>query len=315
MRRLYFMGIILLFLITSCAKHAANPAQGTPGDYSYTLEHGGITRYYDVHIPSAYDGTKPMPAVIYLHGGGGNIQSAYKDGMDKESDKLGFILVSPAGTGILKTKILTWNAGYWSGGGCCGYALNHNIDDVGFISAMIDDLETKFAVDNKRIYATGISNGGMMSYRLGCELPEKIAAIAPDEPPAVPNGCAPKKPISVIHVQGTADPCTPYNGGEGGGCLPGAEKLITQSAKEMVDTWKTFNHCTGNPKTTYQKGETNCISFSCDAGTEVTLCTVQGGGHTWPSGNQYLPADKVGPVSYDISFDQMWTLLQAHHLD
>src|SRR4030042_1455717 len=111
-----------------------------------------------------------MPLVIVLHGGGGTAQStAGMTGMNVKADSSGVIAVYPNGNGrVSDEKLLTWNAG-----NCCGYALDNNIDDVGFIRELIDKLEKKLAIDKARIYATGISNGGMMSYRLACELADK----------------------------------------------------------------------------------------------------------------------------------------------
>src|SRR3989338_4051124 len=144
-------------------------------DYHFSSEQGGITRKYNVHLPPAYNKDVLTPIVIYFHGGGGSSKAAYQDGMDKAADKFVFILVIPAGTGPIPDRLLTWNAGKWDGGNCCGYAINNNIDDVVLISKIIDEAKNKFNVDANRIYATGISNGAMMSYRLACELSNKIA--------------------------------------------------------------------------------------------------------------------------------------------
>ena len=194
---------------------------------------------------------------------------------------------------------------------CCGYAARNNIDDVGFISKMIEEVKNNFNVDKNRIYTTGISNGGIMSYRLACELSDRIAAIASVAPPAVLANCAPGRPVPVMHIHGTADPCAPYDGGTGGGCL-GSERYEMQSAKEMVDIWKNINKCSGDSIITYQKADATCISYNkCAGDAAVEFCTVEGGGHAWPSGSQYLPADRIGPVSYDISFDQIWDFLRS----
>ena len=126
-------------------------------DYHFSLEHDGLTRKYNVHLPPSYDKNVPTPVVIYIHGGGGDMRAAYMDKVDKAADKFGFILVVPEGTGEVKFGHLrgSWNGGKWSNGECCGSA-----DDVGFISKMIDEVKLKFNIDENRIYATGISNGG-----------------------------------------------------------------------------------------------------------------------------------------------------------
>lgn len=286
-----------------------------PGDYDFSLVHDGLKRIYKVYVPSSYDKKTQTSVVIYLHGGGGSINAAYKDGLDKASDKFGFILVIPAGTGPIPDRLLVWNGGNWGAGECCGSAVEKNIDDVGFISKIINEVKTKFNADEKRIYATGISNGGLMSYRLACELSDKIAAVAPVAPPGTPSACAPSRPVSIMHIHGTADPCAPFNGGMGGGCL-GSKKYEMMSARDMVDSWIKRNNCSTNFTTTYQKGKTICMSYKqCNNEVEVEFCTIEGGGHTWPSGSQYLPIDRIGPVSYDISFDQIWDFFKKHPIE
>jgi polyhydroxybutyrate depolymerase len=282
----------------------------------YTLLHDGIRRKYLVHLPPSYNPNQSWPAVIFLHGGGGSLKGVSKEGMDKAADRLGFILLAPAGTGPIPDRALTWNSGQWETGECCGYAVTHNIDDVGFISQMIDEVKTKYNIDATRIYATGISNGGMMSYLVGMKLSDKIAAIAPVAPPAIPSGVEPGRPISVLHVHGTADPCAPYNGGMGGGCMGKNSKRFTaQSARQMVDYWIQKDNCPTRGTTTYQKGNATSVSYGPGTNnTTVEFCTLQGGGHAWPDGDQYFSVEKIGPVSHDYSFDQMWEFLKKQKL-
>lgn len=289
-----------------------------PGDYEFKTIHDGRERMYLMHVPPSYKNDTPAPAVIYLHGGGGGIESSQKDGMYDYSDKFGFILLSPAGSGALAAdRLLTWNAGSWGPAdneSCCGYAAEHDIDDAGFISQMIDETEGRLNVDAKRIYATGISNGGIMSYRLACELSGKIAAVAPVAPPGLESNCAPSRPVSVMHVHGTGDPCANYSGGLSGGCV-GIRKYYMLPAQHDVDFWLRENGCSGNGSISYHKGNASCTSYSCAQGSEVEFCTIIGGGHTWPGGWQYLPAAWVGPVSYDISFEQIWEFFQRNPIN
>ena len=210
-----------------------------PGDYDFSLVHDGLTRTYKVHVPARHDDTTPIPVVIYLHGGGGNARAAYLDGVDKAADKFGFILAVPEGTGKVKLGELraSWNGGKWKGGQCCGSA-----DDVGFISKMLDELKKKFNVDEKRIYATGISNGGLMTNRLACELADKIAAIATVAPPAVMSNCSPSRPMPVMAIHGTSDPANPFDGSA-------PRSIFTNSPykrmppKDTVEAWLEINGC------------------------------------------------------------------------
>ncbi len=289
------------------------------GDYDFSLVHDGLTRKYKAHIPNTYNRANKTPVVIYIHGGGGSSAGSKNDGLYAYSDKYGFILLSPAGTGVLKDKLLVWNLGPYLINGNIqnhpNYASEHNTDDIGFLSKIIDDVKNNFNVDENRIYATGISQGGMMSYRLACELSDKIAAIAPVAPPAAPMNCNPSRPVPIMHIHGTVDPCAPFNGGMSGGCL-GTEKELFQSAQEMVNRWLSIDNCSSESVVVYQKRNAACISYSkCGGRSEVEFCTVEGMGHTYPSGWQYLPANRIGPVSYDISFDQIWEFFKKHPMN
>jgi polyhydroxybutyrate depolymerase len=304
---------------TAPQQNAAQPATSHAGytlglgDHDFTLTYGGIERMYRVHVPSSYDRDMPTPLVLYLHGGGGSIQEGINDKMPEYSDKYGFILVFPAGTGLLKERLLTWNAGKWSKGECCGPAVKDGVDDVGFVSRVIDEAGKNFNVDGKRVYATGISNGGMMAYRLACELSDRIAAAAPVSSPAVPDECNPKRNISIMHVHGTADPCAPYNGGPSGNCFPGARQTWEgEPAAQQVNYWVEKDGCSANTTVTYQRGNATCISHNCSAGSEVVFCTIEGAGHGWPSGYPFFSEERIGPISHDISFDQMWEFFKRH---
>ncbi len=280
-------------------------------DPTYQLEYAGRAREYKVHLPKgAADGTK-FPVVIYLHGGGGNLTGAYRDGLETDADNFGFVLAVPAGTGKV-ANLLTWNGGRWDCGSRCGYALENNVDDLGFIAQMIEELKKNYAVDEKRIYATGISNGAIMAYRLACELSDKIAAVAAVAPPGVPPQCANAQPIPIMHIHGTADPLTAF--------FEGGENKFMQkteshplSAQKSVDAWRTINGCSADSQEVYKNKSARCVSYSgCSNDAETVFCTVEGMGHAWPSGNQYLPVKTVGPVSQDISFTQIWEFFQRH---
>src|ERR1035438_8717219 len=130
-----------------------------PGGHELALTVGQRERTYLLHLPPVYDGKRSLPLVIVLHGGGGNAPGAVRvTGCSANADKEGFVRGYPNGSGRLKNRMLTWNSG-----NCCGYALDSDVDDAGFIRALIDELEKTRAIDPKRVYATGMSNGGMMT--------------------------------------------------------------------------------------------------------------------------------------------------------
>lgn len=190
-------------------------AEPPPGDYTFGFKHDGRERSYIVHVPRDTL-TNPWPVVLNFHGGGSSAagQQAYSR-MDETSDREGFLAVYPSGTGIFGNRLLTWNAG-----ACCGYALNNKVDDVGFVQALIDDLEKHAAIDRARIYATGLSNGAMMAYWIAAKAPELLAAIAPVAGAQIEVPFRPKAAIPILHIHSTATRVT-Y-----GPCKDGIEVVL-----------------------------------------------------------------------------------------
>jgi polyhydroxybutyrate depolymerase len=302
MARQMRLKIIIAFVSVFAAKAHASIH---PGDFRKTTSINGLTREYVVHVPgiSVVPGSG-IPVVIYVHGGGGTEQTAYSDGIDKTSDRHKFILLVPIG--INKS----WNGGRWEGGSCCGTQ-----NDVKFISTMIDEVSRDYPVDSRRIYAMGISNGGLMTNRLACELSQKIAAIATVAPAAIEGNCAPVRPVPVLDIHGTGDPCNPYYGG-----IPPSEfcansPYTRMTPRQVTATWLEVNGCSPFAlDVVYHYGDATCVSFQNCTAADVVFCKVEGMGHTWPSGAQYLPPYMVGPVSYDISTEQIWQFFKNHSM-
>jgi len=171
---------VLLLTALACARTSASTPTSSPslpaGQITRTWTHDGVQRSYILYVPTSYNSAEPVSVVLVFHGGGGNAEGAVRmTGFNSLADEKGFIVVYPNGTGRLSDdKLLTWN-----GGTCCGWAQEQNVDDVGFVRAIVADLQSMASIDMKRIYATGISNGGIMSYRLACEASDLIAAIGP----------------------------------------------------------------------------------------------------------------------------------------
>ncbi|MFH1023298.1 MAG: PHB depolymerase family esterase [Planctomycetota bacterium] len=309
---------ILFALFLSFVSFSSGNTSDT--NYSDSIIFGGLKRTYLIHIPSSHDKTKSTPLLIALHGGGGTGKNMVKltlGGFDKLSDKKGFVVVYP--DGIEKQ----WNDG--RSGEETGYrAHKENIDDVGFISALIDTLIKKLNIDPKRVYVTGMSNGAIMSYRLACELIEKIAAIAPvtgNIPQYLYPSCSPSRPISVLAINNVNDPLMPFAGGNITGPF-GFKKLgKVLSTSETIRFWVTHNNCSLSPVITYEpdkdpKDGTRArkeVYRNGKDGTEVILYAIEGGGHTWPSGYQYLNERIIGKTSKDMNANEViWDFFEKH---
>lgn len=271
-----------------------------------TLMHGGIERSYWIHIPDPHEVSPGVPLVIVIHGGGGSGEQAAKQyGWIEKSDEAGFIAVFPNGSGRMGDKLLTWNAG-----NCCGYALDEGVDDVGFLRAMIADLEAVYKINPRRIYATGMSNGGMMSYRLACELSDKLAAVGPVAGALNIEPCEPKHPVSVIAVHGTEDASVRYEGGKPEKKADWHDRTDT-SVAESTGFWIRYNEC-AKPQTVEETGNIRIETWGGGRnGTEVKLISVVGGTHAWPGGAR--GARFLEEPSQEISATkEIWKFFDAH---
>ena len=288
---------------------AADDASLRAGDHTRTLNEGGLERNYLVHVPPQYDPATPMPVVLAFHGGGANAGNMVTfSGLNEKADQAGFIVVYPEGTGRLE-RMRTFNAG-----NCCGYAASQQIDDVAFTRQILDDLEDVANVDRRRVFATGMSNGAMMAYRLASELSDRIAAIAPVGGSMGTKDCHPGRAVSVMHFHGDADEFVPFKGGRGRG-ISGTDFY---SVEHSIAAWAKADGCGTTPTTTrlpdQQDDGTAVKEVRYDSGkdgSEVVLVLIEGGGHTWPGREPRLRS--LGVSTRDISAnDMMWEFFQRH---
>jgi polyhydroxybutyrate depolymerase len=255
-----------------------------PGDYRFSLRHGGRERLYLVHVPKSFRAKSPMPIVIAMHGGGGSADYMAKDEnyrLITKSESAGFIAVFPNGISPLRSGLLaTWNAGI-----CCGKARDTNIDDVGFIRALMVQLNTKVSVDRKRVFATGMSNGAMMSYRLACELPDVIRGIMAVAGTDGTTSCSPRSRVPVLHVHALDDDHVLFAGGRGPAAIdPGAEADYV-SVPQTISKWVGLNNAVASPQRVLTVPGGYCDLHSPQAGgAPVKLCVTETGGHSWPGG-------------------------------
>ena len=197
-----------------------------------TLSHGGITRNYILFVPASYDPSTPAPLVFSFHGYSSNAAlNMNYTGFTAIADTAGFILVHPDGT-LDGSGTPHWNVGGWTVGS--------QIDDVGFTEAMIDEISASYNINANRVYSCGMSNGGYMSFKLACELSDRIAAIASvtgSMTPQISNACNPSHPTPILQLHGTADPTVPYNG----------SPTWTLAIDDVIDYWVGFNNCNTTP--------------------------------------------------------------------
>jgi polyhydroxybutyrate depolymerase len=237
-----------------------------PGDTSYTLQVGSVSRSYVLHVPSAYDGTKPVALIVDFHGIGGTgwgelSSSPYPAVTDLDGAVMAFPdgMTGPIGTG-------------WNMGPCCVAG----VDDLGFVKAMVTKIQQTTCVDPFRIYAVGVLTGGGMVNFLACDAADVFAAVAPaafDLLQETADTCVPSRPITEVSFRGTADTRVPYAGGASS-LVPGMP-ITFLGAQATFTRWAQINRCTGAASPPDASG---CSSYSgCADGVEVILCTKQGG--------------------------------------
>lgn len=229
----------------------------SPGDSTISIQFGGRTRSYLLHVPASYTGISTVPLVIDMHGftSTASAQSGVS-GFKAVSDAQGFVVAWPSGLNN------SWNAF-----GCCGTSLSRNVDDVGFIRAVVADIVRRGVIDESRVYATGLSNGGSMSHRLACEAADLFASTVPvsftlNHPTAQ---CTPSRPITVFHFHGLNDTTVAFNGGQ------------FQSAPSSFAAWQSIDKCgTALTTATFSATERCDSATACGSSVQPTLCRLAG---------------------------------------
>lgn len=309
----YSLLVTAIFVsLLSCKKSetTAQPPADKPSEQKIiNLTVDGNPRSFIVYLPAGYNNAGKMSLIFAIHGGSGTPEGMINIANFKPiSDRDKVVLVYPSGIQN------NWNDGRPTTPNQLG------INDVSFFSQMCDYMINNYSVDGTRIYATGISNGGFMSSRLGCELSSKIAAIAVDaatiEANTIAPTCNPGRPVPSIYIHGTTDPLVPFTGGAmtAGGTAGGT----ILSHFQAIDKWVAINGCNSTPivadlpdiandgttiKQRVYSGGTN--------GSEVVSYVILNGGHTWPQGFQYLPEVIIGKTSQDMNAcEVIWTFFK-----
>lgn len=316
-------GLVALVLVLVAALAAGAGCDGTPrrqdgapatpttpavavGTSRQTLEVDGRERTFRLYRPAAVPLTEPVPLVVMLHGAlGSGEQAEASYGWNAAADRGGFLVAYPDGL----------NRAWAVGPECCGAPARDGVDDTGFIIRLVEELTATLPVDPDRVYAAGISNGGMLAYRLACQT-GLFAAIAPVAATLL-DDCPSPEPLSVIHIHGAADRVVPYGGGPGRQLDIGRGRLPTKvdgpPVPELVERWRTVNRC--DPPTRSTDGPVTTSQARCPDGRAVTLITVAGAGHQWPGGTP--PGGgrllRLDPPSTALdATDTIWRFFQDH---
>ena len=310
MKLVFNLLTISIFLFSCKKEEGPTLSVDKPSEQkTISITFGGVARNFIVYLPSGYNNSGKMPLIFAIHGGSGTPEGMINIANFKPiADRDKFVLVYPEG--VQKN----WNDGRPTVPNQLG------INDVGFFNQMCDYMINNYSVDGKKIYATGISNGGFMSTRLGCELSNRIAAIAVDaatmEAKTIAPNCNPGRPVPALYIHGTTDPLVPFLGGQmtAGGTAGGT----ILSHFQVIEKWVALNGCNTTPTITDLPDISNDgttikqrVYTGGTTGSEVVSYVILNGGHTWPQGYQYLNEAIIGKTSQDMNAcEVIWTFFK-----
>lgn len=327
MKRRYFVIVSVILMVALGALEGCRtrrlPREEVPklttnisyssGDYMESITVDGRTRTFLLHIPKGYSDSKEYPLVMLFHGGGGSgTKVGNQTDFDEKADKEGFILVAPDG---VKHN--------WNDGRGTTDAEKLGVEDIKFLRALVNNLQGKLLIDSNKIYATGVSNGGIFSHRLACDMADVFAATGPaigSIPSNYISKCSPAKPISIVVIQGTADPFIPIDGGDTKHKTLGiGDGGLVESADNAMKFWASKNGCTKTEKeklpiivndgTSVEK----ITNTNCKENTEVVYYIVNGMGHGWPPKGGEARERISGPNTGNIDATEIfWEFFKSH---
>ena len=318
------LGILVSSIVMSAGSPATAPAQDKTlpaGDHQRTISIGGRQRSFLLHVPRTAATSQRLPLVIMLHGGGGTAENAAKEtGWSAKADATGFLVAYPNATpsdpskpAKLRGNPQTWNDAsgrFPKDGG--------EPDDVAFIGAMIDDIAEHTALDRKRVFVTGFSNGASMAFAVGAGLSERIAAIAPVAGACWLTDVKLRRVVPLCYLTGTADPLNPLKGGPvklaiGGSGLGGKDKPPVQ---DSIAKWVKAINAPVKPAENHEANGIRTLRYGPGRdGGEVVFITIEGQGHVWPGGKNPLPEFMLGQATDKLkAVDGIWEFFEKHPL-
>lgn len=293
------LGYLVLLLSTQVAFGAEK------GLKTFQIQSGDRDRKYMVYQPPSYTADGQAAVVFALHGGGGHMEIQAEDKYYRfrsTADRHGFLVVFPNGSSRFpRGRLATWNAG-----DCCAYARDKKIDDVAFLKAVVKDLEKHYRFDAKKVFATGMSNGGMMTYRLACEASDVFRAIAPVAGTDGMPVCQPGNTISIFHIHSRQDEQVLFLGGRGKEAAPADVVTEFKSVPDTIAKWVKLNGCAEKPKRDTDTDKLKCDLYAgCRDGRQVRLCVTEDGGHSWPGGAKPRKRGPTPSTAIDAT-EEIW---------
>jgi polyhydroxybutyrate depolymerase len=299
--------IIILSLLSGCLRKDKDPQVDNVYRFDGTVTIDGRTRTYLLNLPPDYYEGNGFSLVVAMHGGGGDaVQFESTSLLTEKANAASFIVAYPNGVksdGLLGLQ--TWNAGR-----CCDYARDHNIDDVNFINKLIDLLISTYKINPRKVYATGHSNGGMLSYRLACELSDKIAAIAVNSCTlAVTEPCQSARPVPILHMHSVLDEHVPYQGGIG------VSGIYYPPVDSGLNVWSLNNACAVTAQVLINNAQYKFTKWSdCSDQVSIEYYLTQDGGHGWPGGLPGGGRNSDTPSKVISANDLLWEFFQRYQL-
>ena len=320
-RRRWFhvLGIVVVMaFVARIALRAAEPtttlpSPPTPGTFTLVMKSGGYDRVAQIHIPATYKTDSKPPLVLLLHGGGGGAKHALeKDGWAAKAEKEGFLIVAPEGLGALPKLPTNFkiNPALWNSGQLKARSPRAMIDDVAFIRELLDELKEKVSYDESRVFSTGHSNGGGMTFRLAADLSERFTAIGMVAGRMVVENPKPKKPLPTLYIIGTKDPLMPLEGGE---VQSPWGSWLNPPVVEQLAKWAAAIGCENEPNVISDKDDVRKVEYlSKSNGPTITVLYLEGHGHHWPGAKVSLPESMIGPIKSKLNAtDTIWEFFQS----